>query len=114
MQGDYCHAQTPEQVFYHDVDSEGQKKAIAALKHNSARIFTDEVLYEPWHDISCFYLFCEADQALPLSIQQQMAQALGPNAASFTSVGSHSPFLSQPKEVVEGLEHAARVGQEKL
>ncbi|KAF4311938.1 hypothetical protein GTA08_BOTSDO12061 [Botryosphaeria dothidea] len=114
FEGDYCYAQTPEQVFYHDVDSEGQKKAIAALQHNSARIFTDEVLYEPWHEIPCFYFFCEADQALPLGIQQAMAQALGPDTPTFKSVGSHSPFLSQPGEVVEGIEYAAKVGQERL
>ncbi|EOD51993.1 hypothetical protein GTA08_BOTSDO12061 [Neofusicoccum parvum] len=112
--GDYCHAQTPEVVFYHDVDADGQKSAISKLQHNSARIFTDEVTYEPWHEIPCFYFFCEADQALPFPIQQQMAAALGADAPTFKSVGSHSPFLSQPKEVIEGLEYAAKVGQEKL
>lgn len=59
------------------------------------------------------YFFCEADKALPLAIQQQMAQALGADAPTFTSVGSHSPFLSQPQEVVEGVEYAAKVGQSK-
>ncbi|KAF2196642.1 alpha/beta-hydrolase [Delitschia confertaspora ATCC 74209] len=113
IDGDYCHADTPKEVFYHDVDAEGQKKAIAKLTHSCARIFTDEVLYEPWHDMSCMYFFCETDKALPLFIQQQMAQALGPDNVSYTSVGSHSPFLSQIQEVVDGIEFAAKTGREK-
>ncbi|KAL1633581.1 hypothetical protein SLS58_011033 [Diplodia intermedia] len=113
MDGDYCHADTPEQIFYHDVEAEGQKKAVGKLKHQSARIFTDEVTYEPWHEIECMYFYCEADQALPLPIQQAMAKALGDKAVSYTSVGSHSPFLSQPKEVVDGIEFAAKAGQER-
>ncbi|OJD32277.1 uncharacterized protein BKCO1_3900087 [Diplodia corticola] len=111
--GDYCRADTPEQVFYHDVEAEGQKKAVGRLQHNSARIFTDEVTYEPWHEVPCMYFFCETDQALPLPIQQAMAKALGDKAVTYTSVGSHSPFLSQPKEVVDGLEFAAKAGQER-
>ncbi|PVI02277.1 alpha/beta-hydrolase [Periconia macrospinosa] len=111
--GDYSHAATPEIVFYHDLSDEAQKAAIAKIKHQSARIFTDEVTYEPWHEIPSMYFFCEADKALPLPIQQQMAQMLGADAPSFKSVGSHSPFLSQPQEVVEGLEYAAKVGQSK-
>lgn len=112
-QGDYCNAATPEVVFYHDVDDEGQEKAISKLKHSSARIFTDEVVYEPWHEISCMYFFCEEDKALPLGIQQQLAQGLGPDAVTYKTVGSHSPFLSQVQEVVDGVEYAAEMGQEK-
>lgn len=112
-QGEYCRAETPEAIFYHDVDAAGQQKAIAKLQHISACVFTDEVTYEPWHDMPCMYFFCEDDQAIPLPIQQQMAGLLGQDAPTFKSVGSHSPFLSQPKEVVEGLEYAAKAGQER-
>ncbi|KAL2688960.1 hypothetical protein Neosp_003010 [[Neocosmospora] mangrovei] len=112
-EGDYVYADTPETIFYHDVEAEAQKKALDALKHQSGRVFTDTVTYEPWHDIDCFYFFCDSDQALALPIQQHMASLLGPDAASFHSQGSHSPFLSQPQEVVEGLEYAAKVGLEK-
>ena len=113
MKGEYSYAATPEKVFYHDLDSEGQKTAISKLQHQSARIFTDRVLYEPWHDMLCTYLYCEADQALFLPIQQHLAQSLGTNAMTFTSVGSHSPFLSQPQEIVEGVEYAVKVALEK-
>lgn len=107
------YAATPEVIFYHDVSEETQKTAIAKLKHQSARIFTDAVTYEPWHEIPCMYLFCETDKAIPLVVQQQMAQMLGADAPTFTSAASHSPFLSQPQEVVEGVEYAAKVGQSK-
>ncbi|EUC40445.1 hypothetical protein COCMIDRAFT_108796 [Bipolaris oryzae ATCC 44560] len=109
--GDYCYATTPEIVFYHDVDDGPRRSAIERLKRQSARIFTDEVTYEPWHEILSMYFFCENDKALPLPIQQQMAQTLGQDAPTFKSVGSHSPFLSQPQEVIEGLEYAAQLGQ---
>lgn len=59
------------------------------------------------------YFFCDGDKALPLPVQQQMATLLSPAAPSFHTKGSHSPFLSEIQELVEGLEHAARVGQEK-
>jgi pimeloyl-ACP methyl ester carboxylesterase len=113
VQGEYVHADTPEIVFYHDVSEEAQKAAIAKLKHHSARAFTDEVTYEPWHDIPSMYFFCETDKAIPLPIQQQMAQMLGAAVPTFTSDASHSPFLSQPQKVVEGLEYAVKVSQSK-
>ncbi|KXJ87929.1 Alpha/beta hydrolase fold-1 [Microdochium bolleyi] len=113
FEGNYVYPDTPEVVFYHDVEPELQKQAIAKLKHQSAPVFTDPVTYEPWHEIDCMYFFCDGDKALPLPVQQQMATFLGPVAASFHTKGSHSPFLSEVQEVVEGLEHAARVGQEK-
>ncbi|EUC34081.1 hypothetical protein COCCADRAFT_25762 [Bipolaris zeicola 26-R-13] len=111
--GDYCYATGAEVICYHDLDDEAQKAAVAKLKHQSARIFTDEVTYEPWHEILSMYFFCKADKALLLPIQQQMAQMLGKDAPTFKSVEAHSPFLSQPQEVVEGLEYAAKVGQSK-
>lgn len=113
VQGDYGYADTPESIFYHDLEPTAQKKAIAALKHQSARVFTDTVTYEPWHDIETMYFFCDADQALPLAAQQGMAALLGPDATSIHLRGSHSPFLSQPQEVVNGLEQAVKTSLEK-
>lgn len=113
-QGNYVYADTPEVIFYHDMNSEAQKKAISALKHQSAAVFTDVVTYEPWHDIECMYFFCDDDRALPLLVQRQMAQMLGPCAATFHSVASHSPFLSQVGDVVKGLEYAADQGQQRV
>jgi hypothetical protein len=114
VQEGYVHAATPEEVFYHDVEPELQKKAIAAIKHQSAPVFTDCVTYEPWHEIQCQYFFCDADKALPLPVQEHMASQLGPNVITYHTKGSHSPFLSEVQEVVEGLEYGAKVAQERL
>ncbi|KAF5025651.1 hypothetical protein F66182_2257 [Fusarium sp. NRRL 66182] len=113
VDGDYVYAETPETVFYHDVEAETQKKAIDALKHQSRRVYVDPAEYEPWHDIPCFFIFCDDDKAIALAIQQHMASMLGPNAASFHIPASHSPFLSRPQDVIEGLELAVKDGLEK-
>ncbi|TQN67538.1 Methylesterase 1 [Colletotrichum shisoi] len=112
FEGNYVHALTPEEVFYHDVEPEVQKKAIEELQHQSAVVFDDVVTYEPWRDIDSMYFFCDDDKAIPLVVQQNMAGLLGPNAITHSSKASHSPFLSKPGDVAEGLEIAAKVGQE--
>ncbi|RGP77717.1 hypothetical protein FLONG3_4176 [Fusarium longipes] len=114
VEGDYVYADTPDNVFYHDVDAETQKKAIDALKHQSRRVYSDIVEYEPWHDVPCFFIFCDEDRAIPLAIQENMASLLGPNAGSLHVKSSHSPFLSLPDETVKGLEQAAKEGLENL
>ncbi|KAF2139186.1 uncharacterized protein K452DRAFT_232993 [Aplosporella prunicola CBS 121167] len=111
--GNYCTPATPAQVFYHDMPAPAQAAAIAKIQHQSAPVFQGTVTYEPWHDMPCTYLFCAADQAIPLAMQQQMAAVLGPETTTFSFVGSHSPFLSQPQEVVEAVEFAAKVGVER-
>ncbi|KAF5262503.1 hypothetical protein FOXYS1_6772 [Fusarium oxysporum] len=113
VEGDYVYAETPDNIFYHDVDPETQTKAIAALKHQSRRVYTDNVEYEPWHDVPCFFIFCDEDRAIPLAIQENLASTLGSDAGSFHIKSSHSPFLSLPKETVEGLEKAAQDGLTK-
>jgi hypothetical protein len=100
--GNYVHPDTPEEIFYHDVEPDLQTKAIAAIKHQSAPVFTDEVVYEPWHDVQCMFFYCDADKALPLVVQEQMASLLGPKALTYHSKGSHSPFLSEVQEVGVG------------
>ncbi|KAF4957359.1 hypothetical protein FSARC_11321 [Fusarium sarcochroum] len=114
VEGDYVYVEGPEKVFYHDVEAETQKKAIAALKHQTRRVYIDVAEYEPWHDIPCFFFYCDEDQALPPPIQQNLASLLGPDAGSYHVSASHSPFLSRPKKVVEGLEYAVKVGLEKI
>ncbi|GJC99144.1 FAD binding domain-containing protein [Colletotrichum higginsianum] len=109
--GNYVHALTPEEVFYHDVEPETQKKAIEALQHQSAVVFDDVVTYEPWHDIDSMYFFCDDDKAIPLVVQQNMAGLLGPNAITYSSKASHSPFLSKPEDVAEGWRSPPRLGR---
>ncbi|KAF6827091.1 hypothetical protein CMUS01_09151 [Colletotrichum musicola] len=110
----HVYANTPEEIFYHDVEPEAQKAAVAQLQHQSAPVFSDVVTYEPWHEIDSMFLICTEDKAIPLGIQEAMAGSLGPNGFSYTVKASHSPFLSLPAETADGLEHAAKVGQERI
>jgi pimeloyl-ACP methyl ester carboxylesterase len=50
------------------------------------------------------YIACTKDQAIPLAQQQAMQQAT-PVAHAVTLESDHSPFLSQPDELVAALEH---------
>ncbi|KAI8411144.1 hypothetical protein FOFC_07738 [Fusarium oxysporum] len=113
-QGSYVFADTPEEVFYHDVPLDLQKEAAAALTHECVRAWTDEVDYEPWHDMHCLYFVCEEDRAVPAAMQEQMAQILGPDSVIFRSRTSHSPFLSAVEDVVDGVEKAAHSGQMRV
>ncbi|KAF5000515.1 hypothetical protein FGRMN_1682 [Fusarium graminum] len=113
MQGDYVYADTPEKIFYHDLSDEALQRSLQTLKHQSARVFTDTVTYEPWHDIECMYFFCDEDKALIPAVQEQMAGMLGPRALHYHAKASHSVFLSQVDETVKGLECAAAEGERR-
>jgi hypothetical protein len=90
------------------------KGAVSRLQHQSARIFRDEATYQAWEDIESMYFFCEDDRALPPSMQKQMAVTFGAGAISWATKGSHSPFLAEPDNVVEGLLHGAREAQKRI
>ncbi|KAH7190191.1 Alpha/beta hydrolase fold-1 [Fusarium oxysporum] len=111
VEGSYVFADTPEEILYHDVPTDLQKEAVDALTHECIRAWTDEVDYEPWHDMHCLYFICEEDRAVPAAVQEQMAQILGPDSVIFRSRSSHSPFLSAVQDVVDGVEKAAQSGQ---
>lgn len=113
-QGERVIAETPEDIFYHDVPADATKAAIAKLQHQSAAVFRDEVTYQPWEDMECMYFFCDDDRALLPAIQRQLAPMLGADAISYTCKGSHSPFLSEPDSVVEGLLHGATEVQKRI
>jgi pimeloyl-ACP methyl ester carboxylesterase len=50
------------------------------------------------------YVACRYDQTIPYALQQAMQQA-SPVAYSITLESDHSPFFSQPAELVAALEH---------
>lgn len=107
-------AETPEDVFYHDVPADLQRAAISKLQHQSAAVFRDEVTYQPWEDMECMYFFCDEDRALQSPVQKQLAPMLGENAITYSCKTSHSPFLSEPDTVVEGLLHGATEVQKRI
>lgn len=108
------YARTPEEIFYHDVDEEIKKGAVSRLQHQSAQVFRDEATYQAWEDIESMYFFCDDDRALLPFIQKQMAPMFGANAITWATKGSHSPFLAEPDNVVEGLLHGAKEAQKRI
>ena len=107
------YADNPEEVFYHDLSGNALQEAMKTLTHQSARVFTDTVTYEPWHDIECMYFFCDDDKALIPVAQEQMAGLLGPKAVHFHSKASHSVCLSQIDDTGKGREYAAEEGKKR-
>ncbi|KAL4901154.1 hypothetical protein BDW74DRAFT_160450 [Aspergillus multicolor] len=110
----YVHTSDESNVFYGDVAPEEQQRQIALLKPQPQLSFKEPALYEPWREIPSMYLFCEKDQALPLVAQEAFAKILGQGpSVTYHTDASHSPFLSQPEKVIEGLRLALQVGREQ-
>ncbi|CZT02610.1 hypothetical protein WAI453_002125 [Rhynchosporium graminicola] len=95
----------PQSMFYADVkDPALVARAVGALRHEPARIFSDKTTYEPWNQgVNVGFFFTEKDQAIPIATQQKMASQFPENYFSFTMSSSHSPFLSMPEKVVQGI-----------
>ncbi|KAA8914478.1 Alpha/beta hydrolase fold-1 [Sphaerosporella brunnea] len=113
FEGRVSFATTPEEIFYHDIPDEEQKKLVAKLQHISTSVFSSPITYEPWHDFQCCFFYCEDDRALPLEVQKAMAQLLGRSRIEFSCKASHSPFFSMPEKVVEVLEFAVAEGEKR-
>ncbi|KAG8159074.1 hypothetical protein KVR01_010735 [Diaporthe batatas] len=113
--GDFITASNATQVFYADVANETLiAEAVAGLKHEPARIFSDDNTYEPWNNgVEVGFFFTEQDQALPLATQQSIASQFPSGYVSYTMNSSHSPFMSMPEKVTEGIVLAAAKGLAK-
>lgn len=116
LQGDFITASNASQVFYADVTNETLvEEAVASLQPEPARIFADDNTYEPWNNgVEVGFFFTEQDQAIPLATQQSMAAQFPTGYVSYTMDSSHSPFLSMPDKVTEGVVLAATAGLAKM
>ncbi|KAL4944496.1 hypothetical protein BDV06DRAFT_233188 [Aspergillus oleicola] len=108
----YCYSSEQETVFYSDLAPEEQQKHIALLKPQPTLSFTEPALYESWHEIPAMYLYCDKDLGLPLAFQEAFAKTLG-NPVTYHTDASHSAFLSQPGQVIEGLKVALEKGRKQ-
>ena len=89
---------TPEDVFYNDCSQSDAAWAISQLQPQSAASFTETVRAAAWRDRPSTYVVCEQDQAIPVFAQEAMSQRA---RDVFRLDAGHSPFLSQPDEVVK-------------
>ncbi|KAJ5611955.1 hypothetical protein N7528_009060 [Penicillium herquei] len=87
-----------------------QQKWISKLACHSVLSCLEPALYEPWHDMPSMYVFCTKDNAFSLPFQEKLAKKLE-NPVTFRCESSHSPFLSMPRKLLEGLELALREGE---
>ncbi|KAH7374185.1 Alpha/beta hydrolase fold-1 [Cadophora sp. MPI-SDFR-AT-0126] len=113
IKDNYVTINDPKELFYHDISPSEQEKWIAQLTHTSLAPFSGKSTYEPWHHIPCTYIYCEDDKSIPLSMQQEFAKSMGEGITTFGIKASHSPFLSVPEKLVEGIEVAVKAGLEK-
>jgi len=72
----------------------------------SAALFAAPSQFEPWNNgIPCSYIYQTIDNALPLNLQEQMAQQLqlGPDPRTATIEAGHCGFLSMPDRLLAAL-----------
>ncbi|ORY72150.1 uncharacterized protein BCR38DRAFT_331480 [Pseudomassariella vexata] len=102
--GNFVTPTDPKTIFYADVDDALSAEAIAGLKQEPARIFTDDATFEPWNnDVEVGFFFTLEDQAIPYATQVAMASQFPSGYFSQTFNSSHSPFLSMPLEVATAI-----------
>lgn len=78
---------------------------MAELKPQPAQGWGDKVTYTGWKDVPSVYLICEGDNALPVSLQEQLASLAGSKVERCSA--GHLPQLSQPARVVEVIKAAS-------
>jgi pimeloyl-ACP methyl ester carboxylesterase len=96
--GDYIEAMTPADVFYGDVDAATAQQAVSQLGYQSLASIIQDVTEVAWKTIPSTYIICEADNAIPPSLQEMFAQRAEKVRRLNTS---HAPFLSQPAALAQ-------------
>lgn len=88
-----------------DLSAEDREKWAKEMTYTSAALFASPALYEPWaNGVACSYIFTADDGAIPLAVQQGLAQQLGPEAKTASLKANHSPHVSMPEELVKAIE----------
>jgi len=96
----------PRELFYHDVPADEVENWTAQLTPQSLKALFEggEHAYAGWQDVPAWYLGTIEDRGLPVVLQRMsvgMARAMGGVVEHKELRSSHSPFLSQPGEVVQ-------------
>lgn len=97
--------QTPQQLFYGDVDAATAQAASEALTSQAARSFRDRVDRVAWRGKPTTFVITEQDAIFPVAGQEALAARAGSRVERLDS--SHSPFLSQPEALADIIERAA-------
>jgi pimeloyl-ACP methyl ester carboxylesterase len=88
----------PVEIFFNDCDDADAADAASRLEPQSLPSLKQPVRSVAWRLIPATYVICEQDNAIPVFMQEQLAE----RAADVRRLdASHSPFLSMPDQVVE-------------
>ncbi|KAH7201371.1 Alpha/beta hydrolase family-domain-containing protein [Fusarium oxysporum] len=96
----------PQKFFYHDLPPAEADHATSMLTTQSLRALFEgsEYSYSGWLDVPVWFIGTVEDQGLPIVVQRAqigMARMLGGRVVYTELKTSHSPFLSQPTQVVQ-------------
>ncbi|KIL93791.1 hypothetical protein FAVG1_02352 [Fusarium avenaceum] len=96
----------PQKFFYHDLSPAEADHATSMLTTQSLKALFEgrEYSYSGWLDVPVWFIGTAEDQGLPIAVQRAqigMARTLGGNVVYTELQSSHSPFLSQPTQVVQ-------------
>ncbi|CAK7237917.1 hypothetical protein SBRCBS47491_010205 [Sporothrix bragantina] len=100
------HPENPAEIFYNDLTLEAAAQTASTLKCHSYRTFFSKLTYAAYKDIPVTYVLCEKDNAIPAAVQQIMVDNAGVHIDVDKLDASHSPFLSQPDNVVAACRRA--------
>ncbi|KAF9772488.1 hypothetical protein IL306_009792 [Fusarium sp. DS 682] len=103
----------PQEFFYHDLPPAEADYHTSMLRTQSLKALFEgrEYAYAGWVDVPAWYIGTVEDQGLPVFAQRMtvgMARALGGRVFHTELQTSHSPFLSQPAQVVQILLRAVQ------
>jgi pimeloyl-ACP methyl ester carboxylesterase len=91
----------PAHHFYNDLPVDQQKHWVAELVPSPISVADSLVTYAAYQHYPVTYMYCEADQTLPLKLQQMMVKTADIDLTIETCTAGHSPFLSQPESVLK-------------
>jgi pimeloyl-ACP methyl ester carboxylesterase len=102
------------EVFYNDMPAHAAEEATKHLMPQSLKSFYEDgdVAYAGWMDVPTWFIAATQDHTGPVGFHRAMvvaAQELGADVTMRELNTSHSPFLSQPEEVVKVIVDAAKV-----
>jgi hypothetical protein len=94
------------EIGFNDLPDDMQLYWSQQVTWTSAALFAAPSQFEPWNNgIPGSYIFQTIDNALPLNLQQAMAEqlGLGPDPRNATIDAGHCGFLSMPERLLGAL-----------
>jgi len=96
----------PQKFFYHDLPPAEADQATSMLSTQSLKALFEgrDYSYSGWLDVPVWFIGTTEDQGLPVIVQRAqigMVRVLGGRVVYTELQTSHSPFLSQPTQVVQ-------------